>query len=70
VKRFYAWGQGCDQIARELGIPKNTVHTRLARARAAMAPVLARFARKEYGYGGGEGSAVDDADDAATEDAA
>jgi RNA polymerase sigma factor (sigma-70 family) len=65
VKRFYAWGQGCEEIARDLGIPKNTVHTRLARARMALAPVLAKFARTEYGYRGADATSGDVADEKA-----
>ena len=52
IEMFYVEGLGCEDIARRLRIPKNTVFTRLARARAALAPVLAKFAKSEYGYDG------------------
>lgn len=54
VELFYVKGMGCEEIGRVLRVPKNTVFTRLARARAALGPVLSTFAKKEYGYDGEE----------------
>lgn len=51
IEMYYVRDFGCERIARELKIPKNTVFTRLARARAALGVVLKKFARAEYGYG-------------------
>lgn len=48
VMLHYVDGLDCDAIARELGIPKNTVFTRLDRARKLLERQLARYAKKQY----------------------
>lgn len=48
-QRFYVQGQTCDQIAKELGVPENTVSTRLRRARIAIGEKVADYALKAYG---------------------
>jgi RNA polymerase sigma-70 factor (ECF subfamily) len=50
IEAFYIREIGCTQLAKELGIPKNTVFTRLGRARLALQRLLADFAEQEYGY--------------------
>lgn len=49
VMLHYVDGLDCDAIARELGIPRNTVFTRLDRARKSLERQLARYAKKQYG---------------------
>lgn len=48
-QRYYVHGQTCEQIAAELGIPENTVFTRLRRARATIGEKVADYAEREYG---------------------
>lgn len=48
-QRFYVQGQTCEQIAAELGVPENTVSTRLLRARRAIGDKVADYAEREYG---------------------
>lgn len=45
----YVSGLECEEIAIALGVPKNTVFTRLARARAVLERTLKNYAKKEYG---------------------
>lgn len=53
IEAFYVRGLGCDAIAVELGIPKNTVFTRLDRARKALVLNLAGYANNlGFGLGG------------------
>lgn len=59
VELYYLRDMGCEEIARELGVPKNTAMTRLHRARAALAPKLKRYARAEYGLGGADEDALE-----------
>ncbi len=49
VERHYVRGQDYETIARELGVPKGTICSRLARARDAIAPALEQYARESYG---------------------
>lgn len=44
IYMYYVRGMCCDQISQETGLPKNTVFTRLARARAQIAKKLAPVA--------------------------
>ena len=48
VMLHYVSGLECEEIAVALGVPKNTVFTRLARARAILERLLRNYARKEY----------------------
>lgn len=68
IELFYLRDMSCGEIALELGIPKNTVFTRLARAKVALAGVLADYARSEYGFSRDAGE--DEASDGPGEDSA
>lgn len=54
VEMFYLQGAGVDDIARELGVARKTVHTRLFRAREALRRKLQDFAVEVYGLRGAE----------------
>ncbi len=65
---FYFRELPCDKIALELGIPQNTVFTRLCRARLALGKSLAAYADAEYGLGGtGEDALVQAPEDLQTD---
>lgn len=51
IELYYVEQIGCDEMAEVLGIPKNTVFTRLDRARRSLARALGPYARAEYGLG-------------------
>lgn len=48
VELHYGQGMGCAEIARRLRIPKNTVFTRLGRAREALESLLGSYPAKAY----------------------
>jgi len=50
VEMHYIQGRSCEEIAEILGIPKNTVFTRLSRARTVLERELRDYARDQYGY--------------------
>lgn len=51
IELYYIEQADCDEMAVRLGIPKNTIFTRLGRARRALMRVLGPYARAEYGFG-------------------
>lgn len=63
VEMHYLRGMDCAEIAVELGCSKNTVFTRLARAREALGPLLSGYARSTYGIGLVRGADDDDLKD-------
>lgn len=50
IEAFYIREMGCSAIAAELGVPKGTIYSRLARACAALESALGEFAAEEYGF--------------------
>lgn len=53
VEMHYLDGKSLDKVAAELGVPKNTVFTRLHRARLALHKRLAKYAERAYGIDAG-----------------